>query len=95
MKTIRISSRAKTVTALLKKARRQGLILESPEGERFVLTSLRDWQGFEVGDSDDFAVEVKRTVQNKKLMKRLAERKKKNGSQRYSLEEIKQELGID
>lgn len=95
MKTISISPRAKTLNTLLKKARRRSLILESANGERFVLTSLHNWQGFDVGDSDDFAEEVKRTVQNKKLMKLLAERKKKNRSKRYSIEEVKQELGIE
>lgn len=95
MKTISISPRAKTLNTLLKKARRRSLILESANGERFVLTSLHNWQGFDVGDSDDFAEEVKRTVQNEKLMKLLAERKKKNGSKRYSIEEVKQELGIE
>lgn len=95
MKTISISPRAKTLNALLKKARRRSLILESADGERFVLTALQGWQGFDVGNSEDFAEEVKRTVQNKKLMKLLTERKKKNGSKRYSIEAVKQELGIE
>jgi len=95
MKTITISPRAKTLNTLLKKARRRSLILETVDGERFVLTPLHDWLGFDVGDSDDFAEEVKRTAQNKKLMKLLADRKKKNGGKRYSIEEVKQELGIE
>lgn len=95
MKTISISPRARTLNTLLKKARRKSLILESVDGERFVLASLHNWQGFHVGGSVDFSEEIRRTVENKKLIKFLAERKKKNLSKRYSLEEVKQELGIE
>lgn len=94
MKTINVSPRARALNALLKEARGQSLILESKEGERFVLTSIGDWQGFEVGESDDFAEEVTRTARNAELMRVLAERRRANGSQRYSIEEIKHDLGI-
>ena len=76
MKTVTVSPRAKTLHNLLRKARRNGLILQSPEGERFVLTPIGNWIGFDVGDSDDFAEEVKMTVRNKKLMKFLAKRRR-------------------
>jgi hypothetical protein len=95
VKTISISPRAKTLKALLKKARRRSLILESADGERFVLAALQGWQGFDVGNNEDFAEEVKRTAQNKKLMKLLTERKKKNGNKGYSIEAVKQELNIE
>jgi hypothetical protein len=69
MKTVIVSSRSKTLHALLRQARRNGLILQSPEGERFMLTPIGDWEAFHVGDSEDFAEEVKSTSQNKELMK--------------------------
>jgi hypothetical protein len=95
VKTISVSPRAKTLNALLKKARRRSLILESADSERFVLAALQGWQGFDVGDGEDFAEEVKRIAQNKKLMKLLTERKKKNGNKGYSIEVVKQELDIE
>ena len=96
MKTITVSTRAKTLNALLKKARRRSLILESADGERFVLTSITNWEGFAVGSSADFAVEVKRTAQNKSLAKLMAERRAQDkGRQRLSVEDVRKELGIE
>ena len=92
MKTVTISSRAKTLHGLLRKARRKGLILQSPEGERFVLTPLGNWIGFEVGESDDFAEEVKMTVRNKKLMKHLAQRR--SHGPRIPIEKVREQLGF-
>ncbi len=95
MKPVTISSRAKALNSLLKKARRRKVILESADGEQFVLASLSQWQGFDVGASEDFAVEVKRTARNKKLAKLMAERRTKDkGKPRHSLEKIKKELGL-
>jgi hypothetical protein len=76
MKAISVSRRAKTLNELLKKARRGTIILESADGQRFALTSVDDWDGFDVGSDRDFAREVERTGQNKKLMKSLAARRK-------------------
>ena len=95
MNTVSVSPRAKTLNALLKTARLHDLILESAEGERFMLTSLDRWQGFEIGDSDDFTEEIKRTVQNRELTQLLDDRRRESKEQRYSIEEIKQELGIE
>lgn len=92
MKTVAISSRAKTLHGLLRKARRNGLILQSPEGERFVLTPIGNWIGFDVGESDDFAKEVKKTVQNKKLMKHLAGRR--SHGKRIPIEKVREQLGL-
>lgn len=94
MKTITVPSRARTLNELFRKARRHSLILESAAGERFVLTPIHNWENFDVGDSADFAVEVKRTAQNKRLMKLMAERKKNDDGIRYTLEEIKKEFGL-
>jgi hypothetical protein len=93
MKTVTVSPRSKTVQRLLKKAQRNGLILESPEGHRFVLTPLKDWVGYEVGDDKDFAKEVRMTVRNKKLMKHLAGRRSRE--KRLSIEEVRKELGLE
>ena len=96
MKPITVDADAKTLNALLKKARRHDVILESAEGERFVLASIAHWQGFEVGSSDDFAIEVQHTAQNKRLAKVMADRQAKDkGKPRLSLEEVRRELGLD
>jgi hypothetical protein len=96
MKTITVSASAKTLTALLKKARRRSLILESPDGERYVLAPIRDWEGFSVGRSQDFAIEVRRTARNKKLAQLMAERREQDkGKPRVSLKDFKKELGFE
>ena len=43
MKTITISRRARSVHALLKRARRENVILRSPEGEEFILAEVDDF----------------------------------------------------
>jgi hypothetical protein len=40
MKTIAISRRARSIQALLKRARRENVILQSPEGEEFILAEV-------------------------------------------------------
>ena len=95
MKPVAVSSRAKTLNTLLKKARRRNVILESADGERFVLAPIAEWEGFDVGNSDDFAIEVKRTANNKKLAKLMAKRRAKDtGKPRLSLEGVRKELGL-
>ena len=83
MRTIPVSARAKTLNELLKKARHKSLILESTDGHRFVLASLEDWEGFEVGED---------ITQNKELMKHLSERR--SGGKAIPLDEVKTELGL-
>jgi predicted transcriptional regulator len=95
MRTVIVSPRSRTLHALLRQARRKGLILQSPEGEQFMLSPLGGWRAFYVGDSDDFAEEVKATSQNKELMKFLSERAKKfKNSKRTSIEKVREELGL-
>lgn len=81
MKTITISARAKTITALLKRARRGGLILRSPEGYEFVLAEI-----------DDFNREIELTRKNKKLMKLLDERGKQTETLKAA--EVRAQLGL-
>jgi hypothetical protein len=81
MKTIAISRRAKTVNALLKRARRENVILRSPDGDEFILAEI-----------EDFNREIELTRQNKALMKLLEARARQ--SETISLEEAKARLGI-
>jgi hypothetical protein len=92
MKPIVVPTRARGINNLLKKARRRSILLESADGERYVLTSVHNWEGFEVGHDADFGEEVKRTSQNKRLIKFLAERREHTEGPYKSLEEIEQEL---
>ena len=91
MRTITIPTRAKAINDLLKKARRKSVVLETADGQRYVLTH---WQGFDVGNSEDFGEEVKRTAHNKRLMKFLAERRKNAKGKKQSLEQVEKELGL-
>ena len=95
MKTIRVSGRSRTLNALLKKALRGTVILESSDGQRFALTAVTEWVGFNVGNSRSFAEEVERTVKNKKLMKFLAARHKHGKAPGIPLAEVKKQLGIE
>jgi hypothetical protein len=83
MKTTRVSTRAKTLNDLLKKARRRALILETSDGQRFVLASI---EGYELNDDADI-------TKNKKLMKHLTERR--GAGAPLSLADVKAELGLD
>ena len=85
MKTTSVSARAKSVNDLLKKARRQTLILEAADGARFVLAPLGDWEGFELDDSGDI-------TKNKKLIQRLTSRR--SNAPKISLSELKAEMGL-
>ena len=81
MKTVNISTRAKTLNALLKRAQRGGLILRSPEEREFVLAEI-----------DDFNREIELTRKNKKLMKLLDERGKQ--TQTYPAAEVRAKLSL-
>jgi len=82
MKTVNVSTKAKTVTNLLKKAKKGGLILKSPEGHEFILAEI-----------DDFNREIELTRQNKELMKLLDERGKQNKT--IKCDEAKDQLGLE
>jgi hypothetical protein len=82
MKTVNIPTQAKTVTSLLKKAQRGGLILRSPEGQEFILAEI-----------DDFKREIELTRQNKALMKLLDSRAKQTKT--FKASEVKKQLGLD
>jgi hypothetical protein len=82
MKTVTVSKRSRGINALLKEARRQNLILRSPEGHEFILAEL-----------DDFDREIELTRQNKQLTEMLAQRAKQTKT--VPLKEAKTQLGLD
>ncbi len=82
MKTVTVSKRSKGINALLKQARRQNLILRSPEGHEFILAEL-----------DDFDREIELTRQNKQLAEMLTRRAKQTKT--VTLKEAKAQLGLD
>jgi len=81
MKTIPISPRAKSITALLNEARGENLVLTLSDGSEFILAEI-----------DAFDHEVKLTRQNQQLMDLLEQRTK--NAKRVSLAEAKKRLGI-
>jgi len=81
MKTIKITRRAKTLNALLKRARHENVILQSADGDEFILAEI-----------DDFNREIELTRQNKQLMKLLESRAKEKAT--ISLEETKRRLDL-
>ena len=82
MRAIKVSKQSTTVNALLKRARRENVILRSPEGTEFILAEL-----------DDFNREIELTRENKHLMKLLEGRAKQKAT--VSLGEAKRILGIN
>ena len=82
MKVIDCSVDDLKVSELLKLASEDNLLLKSPDGQEFVLAQV-----------DDFEQEVKLLGNSERFMKFLEERSKEKA--RYSLEEVKQRLGVD
>ena len=82
MKTVTISRRARSVCALLKRARRENIILRSPEGAEFILAEV-----------DDFNREIELTRRNKAFMKFLDDRAQQ--TEAVSLQKAKVLLGLD
>lgn len=96
MKPIAVSSQSKILNDLLKKAKRGDVLLQSPDGERFVLSRVTHLEAFEVGNSDDFAEEVKATRKNKRLMKYLdARTAKSKGQKKIPIAEVRRRLGLN
>ncbi len=82
MKTIKVSKQSKALTALLKRARHENVILRSAEGDEFILAEI-----------DDFNREIELTRKNKLLMRLLDLRAKQKPT--VSLLEAKKQLGIE
>ncbi|WP_226592412.1 hypothetical protein [Microseira wollei] len=82
----------KFLLELLAMVKEEGLILQTTDGQQFILLSLEDWQGFDVGDSDDFEQEVSVTSENQELMAFLA--KRRSNGKRVSMADVKKQLGL-
>jgi len=93
MRTITVPVHARTINSLLRQARETSLILQAADGRRFVLAALGGWQGFEIGDDEDFGREVERTVENKDLLNFLAQRRQ--GGRNIPLAEVKARHGLE
>lgn len=81
MKTVIISKRARGINELLKEARRENLIIRSPDGHEFILAEV-----------DDFDREIALTRQNKELMELLDQRARQTKT--VPLGEVKAQLGL-
>jgi hypothetical protein len=92
MKVVTVPEEQKFLFDLLREVEEEGLILQTTDGQQFILLSLEDWQGFDVGDSDDFEQEVKVTSENKALIAFLAERQ--SNGKRVPMEDVKKQLGL-
>jgi hypothetical protein len=82
MKPIKVARRARGVNELLKKARKENVILRSPEGEEFILAAI-----------DDFNREIQLTRRNKALMRLLDSRRRQRDS--VSLDQARKLLGVN
>lgn len=94
MRVVTVPTQEKFLFDLLTKVHEEGLILQTIDGQQFVLLSLDGWKGFYVGDSGDFEQEVKATAENKALIAFLAARRNTNGKQ-ISMANVKQQLGLN
>ena len=96
MKAIPVSAKSKTLNELLKKAKRKSLVLQSADGEHFLLTRIiMEERGFYVGENDNFDVEIEATRKNTELMKFLDKRRTQSkGKKRIPLEEVRRQLGL-
>jgi hypothetical protein len=92
MRVVTIPTEQTFLVELFKLVQEEGVILQTIEGQQFVLLSLAGWQGFDVGAEADFEQEVKATSEHKELMTFLATRL--NKGKRISLTEVKKRLGL-
>jgi hypothetical protein len=81
MKTIPVSKRSRGINVLLKRARRENVILRSADGGEFLLAEL-----------DDFGREIELARGNKSLMRLLDTRARQ--SRVLSLGTVKAQLGV-
>ena len=82
MRSITVSPRARTLTALLKQAEEEDLILRTEDGRQFVLAEI-----------DDFDREIELTRENDDLMRLLNSRGREKAT--ISMDEAKTRLGVD
>jgi hypothetical protein len=92
MRVVTVSAKESFLFELLMTIQEEAVILETTDGQQFVVLSLDEWKGFDVGESDDFEQEVKATAENEELMAFLS-RRRSNGK-RIPMADVKKELGI-
>lgn len=92
MRIVTVSPQEKFLFDLLMKVHEEGIILQTTDGQQFVLLSMEGWQGFDIGNVDDFEQEVKATVENKELMAFLAARR--SNKKGVPLDDVKKQLGL-
>jgi hypothetical protein len=79
---VNILPQSTEVTALLKKAQHEGLIVRAPDGTELMLTAV-----------DEFDYEIAQTRRNTKLMALLEERARQQKT--VPLGDVKRDLGLD
>jgi hypothetical protein len=82
MRTITVSSRARTLNALLKQALQENLILRAADGHEFLVAEIAD-----------FDREIELTRQNEELMRLLDSRGQEKAT--ISLEEARARSGVN
>lgn len=92
MKVITIPEEQEFLLNLLLKVQEENLILQTPNGNQFVLLSLEDWKSFDIGNDDNFEKEVKITSENNELIHFLKEKRKNKN--RIPIQDVKQKLGL-
>jgi hypothetical protein len=92
MKVVTVTPKEKFLFDLLTSIQTEGLILQTTNGKQFALLSLEEWQGFEIGNHDDFEQEVQATTENQTLLTFLATRRR--DGPRVPLKEVKKQLGL-
>ena len=93
MRVVTVPTQAKFLFNLLTKVPEEGVILQTTDGQQFVVLSLAGWKGFSVGDSDNFEQEVKATAENQELLAFLATRR--SNGKRIPMADVKQQLGLN
>jgi hypothetical protein len=81
MKVINVSTPTQTLNALLKQARRENIILRTPDGVEFILAEI-----------DDFDREIALTRQNEELMLLLDYRARQG--QAIGVAEVREQLDL-
>ena len=81
MRTVAVSTRSKNITALLKRARKENIVLRTTDGAEFILAEVHD-----------FSREIELARQNKELMKFLEARARQTKT--VPLAKVKAELGL-
>lgn len=81
MKTVAVPARSKNINALLKRARKENIVLRTKDGMEFILAEIHD-----------FNREVELARQNRKLMKFLETRAKQTRT--IPLAKVRADLGL-